>query len=377
MSSQDKVSTPRAPRCIAVVVRDGMDYGQFIKTLIDLEQREQVQIYVLASRLGSVCCHNGQRVAVDATLRRWSGARFDEVYVMHANEARLMKTPLIEEVFTRAAQCAGAMVVNLQPRARPVARPVLRLPALVRLLAPSLVMGAMWAPVHAQQVDAPVVIDPAASNVPYVIDTSRTIVRSGTGQCVRTGTWTLEAAANTKVAGSDFPAGCYCDKPLLPKAACEPKVVIAPPLPPQPVPVPPPPPPVALVPQKVSVPADALFAFDKANLTADGRSQLSTYASQLKTLDLESVVAVGHTDRIGSDKYNQKLSERRAAAVKAFLVEQGVPAEKVYSEGKGESQPVTGDKCAKMGPDRAANHKLVDCLAPDRRVDIEAVGVRH
>ena len=256
-------------------------------------------------------------------------------------------------------------------------RPITRLATLARLLAPSLMVGAMCTSARAEDV-TPVVIDPSATNVPYVVDSSRTIVHNNTGLCWRTGTWTLEAAAATKVVGSEFPVGCYCDKGLLPKDVCEAKPVVAPPLPPQPVVVPPPPAqPVAPVPQKVSVPADALFAFDKAKLTAAGRSQLSTYADQIKALDLESVVAVGHTDRIGTEQYNQKLSERRAAAVKAFLIEQGVPAEKVFTEAKGEKQPVTGDKCNKMGRENARNHKLVDCLAPDRRVDIEAVGARR
>jgi OOP family OmpA-OmpF porin len=177
------------------------------------------------------------------------------------------------------------------------------------------------------------------------------------------------------VVGSDFPVGCYCDRDLMPKGACEPKVAAVTPAPaPAPAPQPAPAP---LVPDKVSVPADALFAFDKATLTPTGRSQLSTYADKLKALNLESVVAVGHTDRIGTEAYNQKLSERRAAAVRAFLIEQGVPADKVFSEGRGESQPVTGDQCQKMGRENAANHKLVACLAPDRRVEVEAVGVRR
>ena len=401
MSSQiNQISSSQEPRRIAIVVRDGMDHDQFTQKLIELERHNESEIYLLGARLGSVCCRNGQRVEVDATLRRWSGARFAVVYVMHARKARSAATPLIEDVFTRAAACAGGMIVNIVPDGvseRPVSQRKLNktwLPALsmvpawqtsrsqaplatlARWLAPSLVLAAMSAPVRAQDV-TPIVIDPAATDVPYTIDSSRTIVRSNTGQCWRTGTWTLEAAAKTKVVGSDFPAGCYCDKGLLPKETCEPAPMVAPPLPPQPVIVPPPPPPAAPVPQKVSVPADALFDFDKARLTSAGRAQLGIYADQLKSLDLESVVAVGHTDRIGSEKYNEKLSERRAAAVKAFLIEQGVPAEKVFIEGKGERQPVTGDKCNKLGRENASNHKLVECLAPDRRVDIEAVGVHR
>lgn len=97
---------------------------------------------------------------------------------------------------------------------------------------------------------------------------------------------------------------------------------------------------------------------------------------QLQGVTLEAVVATGHTDRIGTPAYNDRLSARRADAVKAFLVEQGLPADHVYAEGKGEADPVTGNSCDQMGKENAANKRLVSCLAPDRRVVIEAVGTR-
>ncbi|MGC4060942.1 MAG: OmpA family protein [Aquabacterium sp.] len=374
-----------------------MDHTLFTRTLHDLGSDDRAEIYVLGLRVGSVCCDNGSRVAVDATVRRWPGARFDMVCVMHANEARPVKSALIEEVFVRAAQCAGATVRHvpmpaaMPPVARPVMRPVIRLQArpsrpatrpqigvstLARWLVPSLLLGAMAMPARA--LDLPslpsVIVDPGATASPYAVDSRGALVRSNTEQCWRTGSWTAEDAASTKVVGSEFPVGCYCDKELMPQGVCEPKPVAVTPAP-APAPAPAAPQPAPLVPDKVSVPADALFAFDKAVLTPAGRSQLSTYADKLKALNLESVVAVGHTDRIGSEAYNQKLSERRAAAVKAFLIEQGVPADKVFSEGRGKTQPVTGDQCQKMGRENAANHKLVACLAPDRRVEVEAVGV--
>jgi len=364
---------------VAVVVREGMNYKLFTQTLHDLERDEEAEIYVLGLRVGSVCCDNGSRVPVDATLRRWPGARFDEICVMHANDARSMKSALVEEVFVRAAQCAGAVIRHVAAPAALVApsRPHFGLTILARLLMPTLLLGAASLPAHA--LDLPslpsVVVDPAAKASPYAVDSRGVLVRSNTEQCWRTGSWSAEDAASTKVVGSEFPVGCYCDRDLMPKGACEPKVAAVTPAPaPEPAPQPAPAP---LVPDKVSVPADALFAFDKATLTPAGRSQLNTFADKLKALNLESVVAVGHTDRIGTEAYNQKLSERRAAAVRAFLIEQGVPADKVFSEGRGESQPVTGDQCKKMGRESAANHKLVACLAPDRRVEVEAVGVRR
>ena len=89
-------------------------------------------------------------------------------------------------------------------------------------------------------------------------------------------------------------------------------------------------------------------------------------------IKLEVILVVGHTDRIGSDSYNQKLSEKRAAAVKEYLVAKGIEANRVYTEGKGEKQPVTGDKCKGNAPTKA----LIECLQPDRRADIEIIGTK-
>lgn len=87
-------------------------------------------------------------------------------------------------------------------------------------------------------------------------------------------------------------------------------------------------------------------------------------------MKLEVIIAVGHADRFGSDKYNQKLSEKRAEAVKTFLVGKGVEPNRVYTEGKGEKQPITKpDQC--KGP---KSKKVVECLQPDRRVEIEVIG---
>lgn len=216
-----------------------------------------------------------------------------------------------------------------------------------------------------------IVVPPSSTNTPYVLDSQRTIVRNSTGECWRTGYWSVELAQSTPVVGSEFPAGCICDKSLMPREVCEPKPVAV--VTPPPAPVAPPPAPVPTS-QKVTIPADALFAFDKSALSATGKDTLTTFAEKLKTLNLEAVVAVGHTDRIGSESYNQKLSERRAQSVKDFLVGQGVPADRIYIEGRGKTQPVTTDCDAKKGADGAKNKKLVECLAPDRRVIIEAVG---
>ncbi len=192
----------------------------------------------------------------------------------------------------------------------------------------------------------------------YVIDQRDVVAKSGFGLCWRTGYWTPAAAAADK-------AGCECDKDLLPKEACEPKKAA-----PAPAPAP-----AAVKPtgEKITVAADALFDFDKAVLRPEGKAKLDELVSKAKAVKLEVILAVGHTDRLGSDSYNQKLSEKRAASVKEYLVAKGIEANRVYTEGKGEKQPVTGGKCGKSDKKTKA---LIDCLQPDRRVDIEVIGTK-
>ena len=213
-------------------------------------------------------------------------------------------------------------------------------------------------------------------NVPYAIDARGVVVRSGTGLCWRTGSWTPAAAAESKE------AGCACDADLIAKDICSPAKVAAAPVAAAPakpavpaapvVPVPAPKPAAA----KITLAADALFDFDKADLRAEGKTKLDDLVGKAKAVKLEVVIAVGHADRIGDDKYNQALSERRAAAVKTYLVSKGLEATRVYAEGKGEKQPVSGDKCKNMGAENDKNKKLVECLQADRRVDIEVIGTK-
>ena len=191
----------------------------------------------------------------------------------------------------------------------------------------------------------------------YVIDQRDVVAKSGFGLCWRTGYWTPAAAAKDA-------AGCECDKDLLPKEVCEPKTAgagaaaaVGGPKP---------------AGEKITVAADALFDFNKAVLRPAGKAKLDELVSKAKAIKLEVILAVGHTDRIGGDAYNQKLSEKRAAAVKEYLVAQGIEANRVYTEGKGEKQPVTGNKCKGENKSKA----LIDCLQPDRRVDIEVIGTK-
>ncbi len=196
----------------------------------------------------------------------------------------------------------------------------------------------------------------------YVIDQRDVVAKSGFGLCWRTGYWTPAAAAQDK-------AGCECDKDLLPKGTCDGAAAAAPAAAQGAAPAVAGPKPAG---EKITVAADALFDFNKAVLRPEGKAKLDELVSKANAIKLEVILAVGHTDRIGNDAYNQKLSEKRAAAVKEYLVAKGIEANRVYTEGKGKKQPVTGDKCKGTAKTKA----LVDCLQPDRRVDIEVIGTK-
>lgn len=179
-------------------------------------------------------------------------------------------------------------------------------------------------------------IKASTPNSAYAQASNGTIVRSGTGLCWHTGYWTP----------ADSVAGC--DGALVAAAPAAAKPAAAAPVPTS---------------EKVTFAADAFFDFDKAVLKADGKAKLDDLASKLKDLNLEVIIAVGHTDSVGSDAYNQKLSIRRAEAVKGYLVGKGIDAKRVYTEGKGEKQPV-------------ATNKTAAGRAQNRRVEIEVVGTR-
>ena len=192
----------------------------------------------------------------------------------------------------------------------------------------------------------------------YVQDSRGVIARDPFGLCWRTGYWTPADA----VPG--------CDAPLcVPPEKLENGKCVAPPPPPPPVeapaPAPAPTPAPAPVPtsEKVSYSADAFFDFDKAVLKPEGKQALDELTSKLGDMNLEVIIAVGHTDSIGTDAYNQKLSIRRAESVKAYLQSKGIDANRVYTEGKGEKQPV-------------ADNKTSAGRAKNRRVEIEVVGTR-
>ena len=138
--------------------------------------------------------------------------------------------------------------------------------------------------------------------------------------------------------------------------------------PPAPPPPPPPPPPQV---QKITLASKALFDFDKAVLKPEGMAAIDrdviTKLSGVTKLEL--VLVTGHTDPIGSQAYNQKLSERRANAVRDYLVSKGVAKDKIETLGMGKTQPIPGLTCTQKNM-----KELIACYAPDRRVEVEVKG---
>jgi OOP family OmpA-OmpF porin len=115
--------------------------------------------------------------------------------------------------------------------------------------------------------------------------------------------------------------------------------------------------------EKVTFAADAFFDFDKAVLKPEAQAKLSDLVDKTKGINLEVIIAVGHTDSTGAAGYNQRLSVARAEAVKNFLVSKGIERNRVYTEGKGQSQPV-------------ADNRTREGRAKNRRVEVEVVGTR-
>jgi OOP family OmpA-OmpF porin len=234
---------------------------------------------------------------------------------------------LISSIFAASAVLAGSAVAQDKPTAPP------------------------FAPVT-QDIQAPT---PKSA---YVQDQRGVIARNPFGLCWRTGYWTPADA----VPGCDLP---ICVEPeRLENGKC-----VAPPPPAAPAPAPAPTPaPVVAAPvptsEKVSYNADAFFDFDKAVLKPEGKQALDELSGKLGGINVEVVIAVGHTDSVGSDAYNEKLAVRRAESVKAYLLSKGVDANRVYTEGKGEKQPV-------------ADNKTAEGRAKNRRVEIEVVGTRN
>lgn len=193
--------------------------------------------------------------------------------------------------------------------------------------------------------------NPNPDDSAYLNDLRSTVVRSGTGLCWHTGFG--PAAMTPECDGVSAPAPlAKADEPV--------RAVM-----PQPIAVP------VVARERLTFDADALFDFDKAELRPAGRLALDDFLGKMKGIEAEMITTDGHTDRFGSETYNQNLSERRAQAVKTYLVSKGIDASRVRAEGHGEMQPVTkAGEC-----EGARSTKAIACLQPDRRVEIEVAGV--
>ncbi len=185
-----------------------------------------------------------------------------------------------------------------------------------------------------------------AQTVNVATDSQGVPVRDSSGNCVLS-----SGVAHPDCQPKDAPKPAQPAKPGAPAAPTARTAPAAKPAP-------------ASVKQAIVIQADALFDFDKSVVRADGKKNIDEALGKLKGVAVEMVIATGHTDNVGTDAYNQKLSERRAAAVKEYLVSKGIAASKVTTLGKGESQPV-------------ATNKTKEGRQKNRRVDIEFKGVKQ
>lgn len=175
---------------------------------------------------------------------------------------------------------------------------------------------------------------------------------NGTNEyCWRDSSWTP---------GTAYPG---CDGAAKPPPPPPPAPMAAPAPPPPPAPAPAPAPAPRPAAQKVTYAADTFFDFDKYDIKPEGKAKLDDLVSKTKGINLEVIIAVGHTDNIGTYEYNLKLSERRANAVKDYLVSKGIEKNRVYTEGKSFKQPI-------------ASNATAEGRAKNRRTEIEVVGTR-
>jgi len=223
----------------------------------------------------------------------------------------------------------------------------------------------MLASLSAMAQSKDIVVDPKG-DVPYVTDQRNVVVKSGADLCWRTGSWTPGAAADAKA--GELPVGCECDKDVVGADKCAPASARAVAAAPAAAPAP------AAAASKcdfsVTLAADSTFAFNKAVLTKSARAKLdNAVIGKLGTCaEVTSVIITGHTDRLGSQSYNQKLSEKRASAVQSYLTGKGVKADVIDTMGAGKTQPI------KSCDDKLGRKALIECLAPNRRVTVDVKG---
>ena len=183
----------------------------------------------------------------------------------------------------------------------------------------------------------------AASPTGYAVDSAGSVVRTSYGECVHTSSWQASLAimeCEPKLAAANQPE----PEPEAEMAAMEPEP--------------------KRVKRRINLSSDAYFEFDSATLTEDGKRKLEQMARQIRNAEEPSLRIVGHTDRIGPEDYNMKLSRDRAQAVRDYLVQQGVPEQVMSVTGRGEADPI--ERCEGL-----RGNALIDCLQPNRRTDVE------
>lgn len=164
-------------------------------------------------------------------------------------------------------------------------------------------------------------------------------------------------------------------RPVAVAAAPAPAPVVAAPPPPPPAPPPRPAPPT---PKRVSFSADSLFVFDSAEIQPQGKQGLDKFASDLRGTRYSTISVTGHTDAIGSESYNQQLSQKRADMVKAYLVQTAdIPSANISANGVGETQPVTRPNDCPAERTARASRERITCLQADRRVEVEVNGTQQ
>mgnify|MGYP000235103638 CR=1 FL=1 len=203
----------------------------------------------------------------------------------------------------------------------------------------------------------------------YLTDSRGQVVKTGSGACIRTGSWTAIAAAND-------PNVCSCDADQVSNLVCMQNFAQNTPMP-------------LTQPQtgtaktyssntrqstKITLSEDISFKFGQYALQQQAKQELDNVVNVANQVQAERIVVTGHTDRLGSDKSNLELSNHRAKEVKTYLVQKGLPFNIIEAKGVGEKFPITGEACKNMGPENRNNKRLVECLAPDRRVDIDIYG---
>lgn len=177
----------------------------------------------------------------------------------------------------------------------------------------------------------------------YVTDAWQDVFTNDYGECWHTGT-ALPLLESTAPCKASFAA---MEAPVAPEPAPVPKASV------------------------MTFNVDTLFDFDNSELRPSGRLVLDIFIAKINDMNPDSITVTGHADRLGSDSYNQDLSESRAQSVKNYMVSVGIPAERIQALGKGETEPVTkSDDCKGNRTDQ-----LIVCLQPNRRVEAQMVGV--